>query len=233
MAQDDPSPTGLAGAYRQKLIEAKRKWAREGRLLVPAASESAERLPPGQRLVTDWPVLDLGVQPHVKTTDWTLEVCGDVARPLTWTWAEFNQQPQISSVSDIHCVTAWSRYDNNWAGVSTLHLCALVQPSSDVRHVILHSYDGYTTNVALEVFGGDDCLLAHSHDGESLTRQHGGPARLVVPKYYFWKSAKWIKRIEFCAQDDPGFWERRGYHNVGDPWKQERYESDKPEDLVS
>lgn len=230
----DPGQTqeNTAERYRQKLITAKQKWAREGRLLVPGAVDSAERLPPGQRLVSDWPVLDLGVQPHVQKNQWQLEIDGEVETPLTWTWDDFASQPQMTSQSDIHCVTAWSRYDNVWNGVSTLHLCALVQPRESVRHVILHSYDGYTTNVALEVFTDDDCLLAHSHDGAPLTRQHGGPVRLVIPKYYFWKSAKWIKRIEFATQDDPGFWERRGYHNVGDPWQQQRYEGDKPEELI-
>lgn len=232
MSDQEDTSEGLAARYRQKLIAAKQQWARDGRLLVPASTMSAERLPPGQRLVTDWPVLDLGVQPHVQKRDWALTIDGAVSRPLTWRWDAFLAEPQIRLTSDIHCVTAWSRYDNDWEGVSALHLCALVQPSPEARHVILHSYDGYTTNVALEAFADDDCLLAHSHGGAPLTRQHGGPVRLVIPKYYFWKSAKWIKRIEFVAGDAPGFWEKRGYHNVGDPWRQERYEGDKPDELI-
>lgn len=232
MENGDDDARDLADGYRQKLIAAKQKWAREGRLLVPASTHSAERLPPGQRLVTDWPVLDLGVQPHVRKSDWTLTIDGAVGTALQWTWDDFAAQPQITSKSDIHCVTAWSRYDNIWQGLSTLQLCALVQPDPAARHVVLHSYDGYTTNVALEVFAGEDCLLAHSHDGAPLSRQHGGPVRLVIPQYYFWKSAKWIKRIEFSKADAPGFWEKRGYHNEGDPWHQERYEGDKPEELI-
>lgn len=230
MAGDED--TSLAEGYRKKLVEAKQKWAREGRLLTASAPNPGDRLPPGQRLVTDWPVLDLGVQPHVQKRDWRLTVDGATEKTLQWAWDDFSDQPEITSKSDIHCVTAWSRYDNTWQGVSTLHLCALVQPTPAARHVIVHSYDGYTTNVALEVFAGEECLLAHSHDGAPLTRQHGGPVRLVIPQYYFWKSAKWIKRIEFVAADAPGFWEKRGYHNEGDPWKQERYEGDKPEELI-
>jgi DMSO/TMAO reductase YedYZ molybdopterin-dependent catalytic subunit len=173
--------------------------------------------------VTNWPVLDLGVQPHVPTETWQLTVDGAVTTPLVLDWAGFMALPQAEDVSDIHCVTQWSRYDNRWQGVKTQVLLGLVQPRPEAAHVILHSHDGYTTNVTLEHFAEDDCLVAHSHDGVPLTREHGGPARLVIPRYYFWKSAKWIKRIEFSAVDKPGFWEVRGYHNIGDPWLEDRY----------
>lgn len=212
------------GTLKDKLIRSKEQWARDGRLLTGrTARPEAERLPPGQRLVSDWPVLDLGIQPHVSTDVWQLAIDGAVQHPVSWHWADFMAQPQIDDVSDIHCVTAWSRYDNRWTGVSTRHVLAVVQPLADVRHVILHGYDGYTTNVTLEVFSDSDCLIAHSHDGAPISRQHGGPARLVIPKFYFWKSAKWLKRIEFVTGDKPGFWEVRGYHNEGDPWLEDRY----------
>jgi len=211
------------GQFRQKLVESKQKWAREGRLLTGRAASPEERLPPGQRLVKNWPVLDLGVQPEVPRESWSLTVDGLVENPLTWDWAAFQDQPQQEFVSDIHCVTAWSRYDNRWRGVSALHLLEMVRPMDEARHVLFHSHDGYTTNVALAVFADDDVLLAHEWEGQPISRDHGGPVRVVIPKFYFWKSAKWLKRIEFLADDRPGFWEERGYHNVGDPWTEQRY----------
>jgi DMSO/TMAO reductase YedYZ molybdopterin-dependent catalytic subunit len=210
--------------FNEKLAAAKQAWARAGRLLTGKTDPDKEmRLPPGQRLVTNWPVLDLGVQPHVPTDSWTLDIDGAVANPVSLDWAQFMALPQAEDQSDIHCVTQWSRYDNRWQGVKTSVLLALVQPRPEAAHVILHSHDGYTTNLLLEHFAEEDCLVAHSHDGVPLTREHGAPARVIVPRYYFWKSAKWIKRIEIAAVDRPGFWEVRGYHNVGDPWLEERY----------
>jgi DMSO/TMAO reductase YedYZ molybdopterin-dependent catalytic subunit len=212
------------GDFNEKLTAAKQAWARAGRLLTGKTDPDHEmRLPPGQRLVTNWPVLDLGVQPHVPTESWRLDVDGAVVNPVSLDWAQFLELPQDEDQSDIHCVTQWSRYDNRWQGVKTATLLALVQPRPEARHVILHSHDGYTTNLLLEHFAEDDCLIAHSHDGVPLTREHGAPARVIVPRYYFWKSAKWIKRIEISAVDRPGFWEVRGYHNVGDPWLEDRY----------
>jgi DMSO/TMAO reductase YedYZ molybdopterin-dependent catalytic subunit len=212
------------GDFNEKLTAAKQAWARAGRLLTGTTDPDKEmRLPPGQRLVTNWPVLDLGVQPHVPVETWRLEVDGAVVNPISLDWAQFLALPQAEDQSDIHCVTQWSRYDNRWQGVKTATLLALVQPRPEARHVILHSHDGYTTNLELAHFAEDDCLIAHSHDGVPLTREHGAPARVIVPRYYFWKSAKWIKRIEISAVDRPGFWEVRGYHNVGDPWLEERY----------
>jgi DMSO/TMAO reductase YedYZ molybdopterin-dependent catalytic subunit len=208
----------------EKLVAVKQAWARAGRLLTGQPDpDKSMRLPPGQRLVTNWPVLDLGVQPHVPTEGWSLEVDGAVVNPVTLDWAAFMGLPQTEDVSDIHCVTQWSRYDNRWQGVSTAVLLDLVKPLPSANHVILESHDGYTTNVRLDHFAEADCLLAHSHDGAPLSREHGGPVRLVIPRYYFWKSAKWIKHIHFSAVDKPGFWEVRGYHNVGDPWTEERY----------
>ena len=210
--------------FNEKLTRTKQAWARAGRLLTGKPDpDHAMRLPPGQRLVGNWPVLDLGVQPHVPVADWWLTIDGAVSCPQELDWAAFMALPQVEDVSDIHCVTQWSRYDNRWQGVRTSALVALAKPLSEAAHVILHAHDGYTTNLTLAHFAEEDCLLAHSHDGEPLTREHGGPARLVIPRWYFWKSAKWIKRIEFSAVDKRGFWEVRGYHNVGDPWLEQRY----------
>ena len=181
------------------------------------------RLPPGQYEVNDFPVLDLGVQPSVAEADWTLAVGGEVERPLSWTWRDFLAQPQVEITCDIHCVTTWSRFDNRWRGVSARHLLGLVRPRAAARFVLLRSYDGYTTNLPLERFAAEDVLLAHSWQGEALTREHGGPVRAVVPRLYFWKSAKWLRAITLMAKDSPGTWELRGYHDVGDPWKVERY----------
>ena len=130
---------------------------------------------------------------------------------------------QARITSDIHCVTAWSRFDNRWEGVSARRLLEIVRPKPEAKFVIQHSYDGYTTNVSLDDFAGEDVLLASRWEGEPIAREHGGPVRLVLPKLYFWKSAKWLTRLQFLAGDKPGFWEVRGYHNHADPWKEERY----------
>ncbi len=220
---DDAEISGT-GKIKEKLIRTKEAWAREGRLLTgTAADPEHDRLPPGQRLVTDWPVLDMGYQPTIPDHLWRLTIDGHVERPVTWKWAEFLAQQQTELMTDIHCVTQWSRYDNVWKGVSVADLLALVVPKASAAHVIFHSYDGYTTNVALDVFAAPEVMLAHSWQGQPITKEHGGPVRIVIPRYYFWKSAKWIKRIEFSDVDKPGFWEVRGYHNVGDPWLEQRY----------
>jgi DMSO/TMAO reductase YedYZ molybdopterin-dependent catalytic subunit len=220
MAKDD----GVIGRIKDKLVESKQRWAREGRLLTGRGDAAhANRLPPGQREVMNWPVLDLGIQPEIALADWRLTVDGLVGHPLDWSWDDFLAQPQTDDVSDIHCVTAWSRYDNHWQGVSARHLLSLAAPLPAARHVICHSHDGYTTNLRLEMFAGDDVLLAHRWEGKPIPVEHGGPVRVVVPSLYFWKSAKWLRRLEFTAEDRPGFWEVRGYHNEADPWQEERY----------
>jgi DMSO/TMAO reductase YedYZ molybdopterin-dependent catalytic subunit len=216
---------GLLGQVRKKLVATKERWAREGRLLTGRTGDEAGalRLPPGQKLVRDWPVLDLGIQPDIARLDWRLTVDGLVESPIAWDWTAFKAAPRLASVSDIHCVTAWSRYDNRWEGVGARHLLGLVRPKPEARHIVFHAHDGYTTNLPLEVFDDEDVLLADTHDGKPILRSHGGPVRVVVPKRYFWKSAKWVQRIEFTHRDQPGFWEVRGYHNEGDPWREERY----------
>ena len=216
----DKDPPGI----RQKLVEAKEAWAREGRLLTGRTRAPARgRLPPGQRDVRDWPVLDLGAQPKIRLETWRLAIDGAVATPASLSWNDVLAQPQCTVVSDIHCVTSWSRFDNHWDGVSARHILGLVRPLGEARYVVFHSFDGYTTNLPLAVFDDDDVLLAHRWEGKPLSLAHGGPLRAVVPKRYFWKSAKWIARIEFSVTDRPGFWEVRGYHNEADPWTEERY----------
>jgi len=221
MADDDQPPPD------SKLTRTKEKWAREGRFLTGKITRPEDqRLPPGQHLTKDWPVLDLGVMPPVSRERWRLDVYGAIENPVFWTFAEFTAQKQEQFTSDIHCVTTWSRYDNLWEGLSTRELLAVCQPREDARFVVLHSYDGYTTNLALEDFAAEDALLAHSWSGQPLTEEHGGPVRLVVPHLYFWKSTKWLQAIEFLTEDAPGFWEVRGYHNRGDPWAEQRYSGD-------
>lgn len=219
MADETPSDS--------KLTRTKEKWAREGRFLTGKITRPEDqRLPPGQHLTKDWPVLDLGVVPPVSRDRWRLDVYGAIENPVFWTYAEFAAQKQDQFTSDIHCVTTWSRYDNEWEGLATRELLAVCQPRDDARFVVLHSYDGYTTNLALEDFAAEDALLAHSWSGQPLSDEHGGPVRLVVPHLYFWKSAKWLQGIELVTEDAPGFWEVRGYHNRGDPWAEQRYSGD-------
>jgi DMSO/TMAO reductase YedYZ molybdopterin-dependent catalytic subunit len=207
-----------------KLTRSKQRWADERKFLTGRhARPDTERLPPGQHLVKDWPVLDLGRQPDVEKGDWTLKIYGAVDNPFTWDWTAFSAQPQSHFVSDIHCVTTWSRYDNRWDGVATRDLVAAAKPQKDAQFVVLHAFDGYTTNLTLEDFAAEDALLAHSWEGKPLTLHHGGPARLVVPHLYFWKSPKWISKIQFTTENRPGFWEVNGYHDRGDPWEEERY----------
>ena len=218
---DDENPS-LIG--RTKLIRSKEKWAEEGRLLTGRPDMGhVNRLPPGQKEVKNWPVLDLGVQPDVKPENWRLRITGLVENATAWTLEQFHALPQQDFVSDIHCVTAWSRYDNHWRGVASKTILDLVRPKPDAQHAVFHSYDGYSTNVKLSVFAEANALLAHSWEGKPIAREHGGPVRVVIPDWYFWKSAKWVNRIEFVAADRPGFWEVRGYHNEADPWKEERY----------
>lgn len=216
--------TGLLGQIKQKLLDSKKKWADDGRLLTGKTGDRrVDRLPPGQHEVKNWPVLDLGIQPKVEPWEWNLAIDGLVENPISWTFQDFLAQPPFQDVSDIHCVTAWSRFDNHWEGVSAQHILSVVKPKPAADHVVFHSYDGYTTNLTLANFSDPDVLLAYKWEGEQIPRNHGGPVRAIVPKYYFWKSAKWLKRIEFVDRDRPGFWEQRGYHNEGDPWLEDRY----------
>jgi DMSO/TMAO reductase YedYZ molybdopterin-dependent catalytic subunit len=221
MAEDhDPPP-------ESKLTRSKERWAREGRFLTGKTARPAEqRLPPGQHLTKDWPTLDLGLTPEIAHQRWRLDVYGAIENPLFWDFSQFMAQEQRTFTSDIHCVTTWSRYDNQWKGLSTRDLLTACQPREDAHFVVLHCYDGYTTNLALDDFAAEDALLAHSWSDAPLEAEHGGPVRLVVPHLYFWKSAKWLQAIEFIEKDAPGYWEVRGYHNRGDPWAEQRYSGD-------
>ncbi len=212
------------GKPREKLIARKQDWAREGRLLTgTTADPDIVRLPPGQREVSDWPVLDLGIQPEVTAEKFRLDLDGAVETPLSLGLAEFMALPQSDSVSDMHCVTQWTRYDNRWQGVAARELLARARPVPQARHVVFHAYDGYTTNVRLDQFDQPDVFLVHSWEGRPIPRQHGGPVRVLIPRLYLWKSAKWLRRIEISSADRPGFWETRGYNNNADPWLEERY----------
>lgn len=221
MSSDDT--ISFFGRMKEKLIETKQNWARDGRLITGRTAEYEERLPPGQRLVKDWPVLDLGVHPNVPAQKFRLDIDGLVERPVSLNLDEFMALEQVESTSDMHCVTQWSRYDNRWKGVAARTLLDLARPKDGARHVIFHSHDGYTTNVRLDQFDQPDCFLVHEWEGKPIERQHGGPVRVLIPRLYLWKSAKWVRRIELSAVDKPGFWEVRGYHNNGDPWLEERY----------
>ena len=181
------------------------------------------RLPPGQVKTEKWPVLHHGSVPTIDLAQWDLVLDGLVERPQRWTWDEFQRLPRTQVQSDIHCVTRWSRYDNTWEGVSLREVMALAAPKPEGRFAILHAEAGFTTNLPLSELIQDDVLLADRHDGQPLAPEHGWPLRLVVPRRYFWKSAKWIRRIEVVGRDEPGFWERNGYHNEADPWREERF----------
>jgi DMSO/TMAO reductase YedYZ molybdopterin-dependent catalytic subunit len=182
-----------------------------------------DRLPPGQKVVEDWPVLTYGGTPRVDLKDWRFRVFGLVEKEVEFSWEEFTSLPAITVHRDVHCVTSWSRMDNDFEGVAFLELMKHVTPKPEAKAVIAHCYGGYTTNILLSDLMRDDVLLAYKHDDKELTGEHGGPCRLVVPHLYFWKSAKWIRGLEFIPKDRPGFWEQYGYHIRGDPWKEERY----------
>ena len=191
------------------------------------------KLPVGQHEVTNWPVLDLGEQPDVDTQAWTLEVGGRVENPFTLTWDQFLALPQVEDVSDFHCVTTWSRYDNHWRGVRFATLAELAIPMANARFVACTGHDfmpgssiPYTTNVPLERAVEDDVLLVHTWEGKPLPREHGGPCRMITPQLYAWKGTKWIRKIEFLAADRRGFWEVRGYSNSAEPWFNDRYASE-------
>lgn len=208
---------------KESYIAAKERWARKMAGEPRPAVRSTDRLPPGQRQVHDFPVLDLGVQPDIPLPDWSLRIHGQVANPVTLSWADFRALPTFRDTSDFHCVTTWSQFDMAWEGVAFFTLTDLVQPRPTATHVYFRAYDGYTTNVPLEVLLDDDVLVAHSWNGEPLHREHGGPARVIVPKLYAWKGAKWVKEMIFLDRDIRGFWELRGYSNTADPWRDDRF----------
>jgi DMSO/TMAO reductase YedYZ molybdopterin-dependent catalytic subunit len=183
-----------------------------------------ERVPPGQFLTEKFPVLHYGSVPvYTKLDNWDFRVFGLVEEPLRLTWSELQQLPRQDQTVDIHCVTRWSKLDTTWAGVPWREFVKLVKIKPEATHVMAHSDYGFTTNLELEVLDDDDTMLAYEYDGKPLTPEHGYPLRLLVPKKYFWKSAKWLRGVEFMSVDKPGFWERNGYHMEGDPWREERF----------
>jgi DMSO/TMAO reductase YedYZ molybdopterin-dependent catalytic subunit len=181
------------------------------------------RLPPGQYLTEKWPVLHAGSVPDTDLTTWDFKIFGDVERPLTLTWDELQKLPSTEITVDIHCVTRWSRFDASFRGVHWSELAKLVEPKPHARFVVAHAEQGFTSNVPLEALEDEHALIAYEADGEPLTPDHGWPLRLVVPSRYFWKSAKWLRGLELRTTDQPGFWERYGYHNHADYWREERY----------
>jgi DMSO/TMAO reductase YedYZ molybdopterin-dependent catalytic subunit len=189
----------------------------------PAAKDLAARTPPGQTLTAKWPVLHYSGVPKLRLEDFELRTEGEVERPLRLSWKDLEALPRMVDTSDFHCVTTWSRLDNAWEGVSFRTIVELTGMKPSAKHVMAHSYDGYYTNVELSWLLDQDVMIAWAHDGKPLTPEHGGPVRLVVPKLYAWKSAKWLHKLEFMAQDRRGFWEERGYHNRGEPFAEERY----------
>ena len=184
------------------------------------------RVPAGQKQVNNFPGLDMGIKPCISTADWRLRVFGLVQNELDLDWAAYKALPQITDISDFHCVTRWSQLDMDWQGVRARDVLALAMPLSNAKFVTLHGYDGYTTNLPLEALLDDDVIIAHSVLGQTLTKDHGGPARMVVPKRYAWKGAKWLKAIELHEHDRRGFWEVRGYHNEADPFLEQRFSDD-------
>lgn len=181
------------------------------------------RLPPGQSLTEKFPVLTYGPNPPFDPQTWDLRVFGEVEKEMRWTWAEFMALPTVTLTCDIHCVTRWSKFDTMWEGVRFKDFVNLFGLKPTAKYVIAHCDYGYTTNLPLEAMMEDDVLLAYKYDGKPLDPDHGAPLRTLVPKRYFWKSAKFLRALEFSPLDKPGFWEQAGYHNDGDPFKEERY----------
>jgi DMSO/TMAO reductase YedYZ molybdopterin-dependent catalytic subunit len=192
-------------------------------VIISPDTRRSNRIPPGQSRTRKWPVLQYGGIPQISTDCWQLEVKGLVERPLRFTWDEFQQLPRVTVFGDFHCVTRWSRLGNLWEGVSVKTLLDLAGVRPAVKFVIATGYDeGWTTNMPLADFAQDDVVVVDKHDGLPLSFDHGGPVRLMVPRLYAWKSAKWLKALTFLDHDEPGLWEQAGYHNHGDPWTEER-----------
>jgi DMSO/TMAO reductase YedYZ molybdopterin-dependent catalytic subunit len=184
------------------------------------------RLPPGQSLTLKWPVLHYGSVPRFDPAKWDFRVSGLVENSVRLTWDEFGRLPRVRTRSDFHCVTRWSRFDNDWDGVEFREILHLVKPRPEAKYVLVHAEQGFTANVPLADLDRDDVLLATHHDGQPLTPDHGYPLRLIVPHLYAWKSVKWVRGLEFLAEDAPGFWEQNGYHMYGDPFREQRFDTD-------
>jgi DMSO/TMAO reductase YedYZ molybdopterin-dependent catalytic subunit len=183
-----------------------------------------ERVPPGQYVTDDFPVLSAGPTPHTPLAEWTFAIAGEIDEPRRWTWDEFRALPSEQITRDIHCVTKWSKLDSEWEGVSVDTLLDGVE--TEAEHLVAFCDGGYTTNVPIDDVTGGKAWVAFAYAGVPLDPEHGGPARLLVPHLYFWKSAKWVRGLTLRVDDEPGFWERYGYHNYGDPWREQRYWGD-------
>src|SRR5262245_44000557 len=194
-----------------------------GRRARETQARAEGRLPPGQSLTLKWPVLHYGRVPDFDESKWDFKISGEVDAPLKLSWKEFLALRQTEVTSDFHCVTRWSRLDNRWTGVLFTEVLKLVKPAATAKHALVLAEEGYTSNVPLADLQHPNVLFAHSHDGEPLSAEHGGPLRLVVPHLYAWKSVKWVRGFLLLNEERSGFWERNGYHAYGDPWKEQRY----------
>ncbi len=203
-----------------------RAFGERGRRRAEKLGIDPVRLPPGQSPTEKFPVLTIGATPRLDTATWSFSVHGLVAAPFALRWEELLALPRTALTTDLHCVTRWSKFDTSWVGVRVRDLLERAAPLPSASHVLVHAHGGYTTNLPLEALMGDDVLVAHTFDGRPLERDHGGPARLLVPRRYLWKSAKWVSALELLDHDEPGLWERNGYHNDGDPWAEERHTAD-------
>jgi DMSO/TMAO reductase YedYZ molybdopterin-dependent catalytic subunit len=186
----------------------------------------AGRLPPGQSLTLKWPVLHEGSIPRTDLRTWDFRIEGLVEKPVRLTWEEFNKLPQTEIRCDLHCVTRWSRFDNRFVGVPFTEVMKLVSPKPDAHFAMVRGEHGYTANLPLEDLLKPETIFAFTHDGEPLTADHGGPLRLIVPHLYLWKSVKWVRGFSLMAEDEPGFWEQNGYNIHGDPWREQRFDTD-------
>jgi DMSO/TMAO reductase YedYZ molybdopterin-dependent catalytic subunit len=207
--------------------EPPRPESQAAHVIISPDTRREDRIPPGQSRTRRWPVLDASGPPRIALENWRLELTGLVEEPLSFTLAELKSLPQVQVFSDFHCVTKWSRLGNLWTGVATRELASRCRARPEARFVLAHAYDnGWTTNLPLDAFLAEDALLAWEHDGVPLSIEHGGPVRLIVPRRYAWKSAKWIRAIEFLREDKAGYWEDGGYHLNGDPWREQRFRRD-------
>jgi DMSO/TMAO reductase YedYZ molybdopterin-dependent catalytic subunit len=210
--------------FNKSYIKAKELLARNKKAGVSSSNQSQNnRLPPGQRLIESFPVLDLGYQPIFFGKKYRFEVIGEVENPISLTWEELKSLPKSEIIADFHCVTTWSKYDIKWGGVLIKDILEIVKPKKNAKFVIQHGLDGYTTNTPIEAFEDQNVILAYELDGKPLPREHGAPLRIIIPKLYAWKGSKFLTKVEFKEKDEKGFWEVRGYNNNADPWKEERY----------
>ena len=196
----------------------------------PRIGDPAAKIPVGQVETQKWPVLDLGTHPAISQESWQLRIEGRVLSPCTLSWADFMSLEQVADMSDFHCVTTWSKLNMSWIGVPFWRLVELVHPKPSARYILCHGHDGYTTNLTIEAALEPDVLLVHTYDNLPLSREHGGPCRMITPKLYAWKGTKWINRIEFLDDEKKGYWEVRGYSNTADPWRDDRYSDSPAED---